>query len=145
MEHPVWGNISCYGNSYTAGITFSHAFFGDEKIEILLENGPENTLPDESQLQAYADTYLSFLDHIEQRLLLLQQTMFKVYMEDLRENNADEIDTLEQHNAYITHLAFIRIGQGDAIAFCFYYSLLNAPVHSVIMIGDQVYARYDRP
>lgn len=145
MEHPFWGNIRSDGSGCSTGITFSHAFFHHDQIEILFEKEPGNSIPNEDRLQAYATTYLSFLNAIENRLLLLQQTMFDVYMEDLRENNEVELTTVEQHNAYITHLAFIRIGSGDTIELCFYYSLLNAPVHSVIMTGNKVYARYDWP
>ncbi|MCW3464977.1 hypothetical protein [Chitinophaga nivalis] len=145
MEHPFWGNIQRDSSSCTAGITFSHPFFGKGTTEILLEPGPGNTMPDEDLLQAYAHTYTYFINSIGNRLVTLQQAMFEVYMEYLKPAEDNDIDTLQVHNDYIKELAFIRIGPNDMVELCFYYSLLNAPVHSVFFIGDQVYARYNQP
>lgn len=148
MEHPFWGNIRRDSSGCTAGITFSHPFFGGFKTEILLQNGPDGVMPDEELLFAYASTYTFFINNIGNRLLLLQQAMFEVYLKYLKEYEQDNeymIETLEQHNEYIKDLAFVRIGPDDRVEFCFYYSLLNAPVHSVTFIGDKVYACYDEP
>lgn len=105
-------------------------------------------MPDEDLLFDYASTYSYFINNIGNRLLVLQQAMFDVYMKYLKELQQDDeyvIETLEQHNGYIKDLAFIRIGPDDMVELCFYYSLINAPVHSVTFIGDKVYARYDQP
>lgn len=144
-NHSFWGDIRLYAGHYTAGITFSHPFFGNNNIEILLAPGIENTQPDEALLFEYASTYAHFINNIGNRLLALQQTMFEVYVKYLKENNDNLVDTIEQHNDYIKDLAFIRISTGDTVEFCFYYSLVNAPVHSVTFIGNQVYGAYDEP
>lgn len=105
-------------------------------------------MPDEDQLAGYASTYIHFVNNIGARLAALQQAMFDVYMEYLRPQQEDEghrIETREQHNDYIKDLAFVRIGPEDTVELCFYYSLLNAPVHSVTFVGDKVYALYDQP
>lgn len=144
MEHSFWGNIKCDGSGCTAGITFSHPFFGNGKTEILLQVESDGTVADEELLLAYASTYVYFLNTIGSRLFILKQKMFEVYMEYLKQDD-DEIDTIEQHNEYIKDLAFIRIGPDDLVELCFYYALLNAPVHSVTFIGDKLYAIYDQP
>lgn len=144
MEHPFWGNINCDASGCTAGITFAHPFFGAGKVEIVLQNGPDGMIPSEELLLVYADTYVYFLNHIGSHLFVLKQRMFEVFMEYLKKND-DGIQTLEQHNDYIRDLAFIGIGPNDRVELCFYYSLLNAPVHSVIFIADQLYAIYDEP
>lgn len=145
MNHPFWGNIKKDSSSCTAGITFSHPFFGAGETEILLDLGPDNTMPDKELLLEYATTYSLFLNNIPDRLTALQQAMFDTYRAYFAQDDENTIETLDHHNEYIKHLAFVRIGGKGRVELCFFYSLINAPVHSVTFIGEKVYACYDDP
>jgi hypothetical protein len=136
--HPYWGNIEEDWAGYSSDIYFSYPFFENSKTEVFLgdeydEDGEEiETPPTEKQLTAFAETYKSFIDNIENHLADLQlkafdryNRIYAKYYENSEQSGEPplNIDTTEKHNAYIKDIMYLRILDDKTIKVTIRYQL----------------------
>ncbi|WP_264550715.1 DUF6985 domain-containing protein [Flavobacterium sp. N2038] len=136
--HPYWGNIEEDWAGYSSDIYFSYPFFENSKTEVFLgdeydEDGEEiETPPTEKQLTAFAATYKSFIDNIENHLADLQlkafdryNRIYAKYYENSEQSGEPplDIDTTEKHNAYIKDIMYVRILDDKTIKVTIRYKL----------------------
>lgn len=137
--HPFWGHIiETPANGYAAGIRFSHPFFGDHTFPVYLGDHKikEHALNPEL-LDEFADTYLDFIENIEERIEILQESFYSFFEQHLAGmlpvifEEHPVVTSMEAHNTYIKSLAGIRLLEGACLELSFYYHLYPAPVFRV--------------
>ena len=136
--HQYWGNVEQDWAGFSAEITFSHLFFSEQNITIFLgeefdEDGEEiEEAPTENQLNAFAETYQSFITNFEKHLREMQikaferyQKLYAHYYENPEKSGepALNIDNIEKHNEYIKEIMFLRILEDDNIKLSIRYQI----------------------
>lgn len=136
--HPYWKTVGEDWAGFSAEITFSHPFFEKQNVEIFLgeeydEDGEEiEETPDGSQLDAFAASYQSFLNHFEAHLQNIQikaferyQKLYEHYYEnpDKSGEPALQINNVEKHNEYIKEIMYLRILEDDTIKLSIRYQI----------------------
>ncbi len=136
--HQYWGNVEEDWAGFSSQITFSNPFFTSQKVEVFLgeefdEDGEEiEEPPTENQLNAFAETYQSFITNFENHLLEMQakaferyQTLYAHYYENPEKSGkpALNINSIEKHNEYIKEIMFLRILENDTIKLSIRYQI----------------------
>ncbi|ACU61816.1 hypothetical protein [Chitinophaga pinensis] len=156
--HPFWGKIfDSRGNGYSSPVGFSHAFFGEKTHSVYLGHHDISHTPnyikahpdeyykpiapilgeDYCLLDEFAATYTHFLSNIDAHIRQLQDGVYAIFTTHLKPQLPDIyetypiIETREQHDEHISHLADIRLLPGGYIDMIFYYDLIPAPVFNV--------------
>lgn len=136
--HQYWGNIEQDWAGFSAEITFSNPFFNRQNLEIFLgeefdEEGEEiEEPPTENQLNAFAETYQSFIVHFEIHLREMQtkaferyQKLYAHYYENPEKSGepALHIDAVDKHNEYIKEIMHLRVLDDDTIKLSIRYKI----------------------
>ncbi|MEN4761044.1 hypothetical protein ABEG63_11975 [Chryseobacterium sp. C39-AII1] len=138
MQHTFWGRVEEDWAGFSGEVTFSHPFFEGKEVEIFLgdEFDEEDELieepPIEKELNAYAETYQSFIENFDVILIDLQQKTFERYQKlyaHYYENSEKSgvsplnIDAVEKHIIFIKELNSLRISKNKTIRLSINYQL----------------------
>ncbi|RYG19332.1 MAG: hypothetical protein EOO07_07060 [Chitinophagaceae bacterium] len=136
--HQYWGNVELDWAGFSGEITFNHPFFSEQGITIFLgeefdEDGDEiEEAPIENQLDAFAETYKSFITNFEAHLREMQikaferyQKLYANYYENPEKSGepALNIDSIEKHNEYIKEIMFLRVLNENALKLSIRYQI----------------------
>lgn len=136
--HKYWGKVEQDWAGFSSEISFSNPFFNKQNAEVFLgqefdEDGEEvEDAPTESQLDAFAETYQSFIDHFEEHLQKMQakaferyQKLYAHYYENSEKSGepALNIDSIDKHNEYIREIMFLRMLNDEAIKISIRYKI----------------------
>ncbi|MBB5622107.1 hypothetical protein HDE69_003172 [Pedobacter cryoconitis] len=137
-KHKFWGQITESLMGFTADQKYNIPNFSEQEIEIFLgnefdEDGDEiDTPPNQTSLDAYADTFSAFLNNLPDLLLTIKaqgferyQRLYAHYYEHEQKSGKAplNIDTAEKHFEYMRDILHIRIEDNHTIIIPIRYQL----------------------
>lgn len=138
MTHTFWGEVEAEWAGFSAGIQFSHPFFGSNGFEIFLgdefdENGDEvEDPPSQEQLAEFESTYRAFLGNIESNLASISQKAFERYLKLYAHHSENpkksgepalHLDSAEKHNPHLQEIIYLRVSNGATLRISIRYAL----------------------
>lgn len=154
-KHAYWGAVEAGWAGFSADALYPLPQFNHAGVEIFLgdecdEDGEEiEDAPSPQQLDAFEDTFISFMadagrvmEEIKQKTFERYQRLYAKYYEDPGESgeSALGITTADKHFGYIQDVNYLRILDGNTIIIPIHYKLDEEHGLEIRLENNQVVA-----